>query len=99
VILPLLAKYRATAMIAGHDHNYQRSEPPEGVTVIVTGGAGAPLYEKSQEAEKQNPYSQAFAAVLHYCLFVIEGDACTMQALTPEGETLDTRIWRARTCP
>ena len=99
VILPLLAKYRATAMIAGHDHNYQRSEPPEGVTVIVTGGAGAPLYEESQEAGKQNPYSQAFAAVLHYCLFVIEGDACTMQALTPEGETLDTRIWRARTCP
>jgi predicted phosphodiesterase len=96
VILPLLAKYRATAMIAGHDHNYQRSEPPEGVTVIVTGGAGAPLYQESEDAAGQNPYSKAFAAVLHYCLFAIDGDACTMQALTPEGKVLDERSWNAR---
>ena len=96
VIMPLLAKYHATAMIAGHDHNYQRSEPPEGVTVIVTGGAGAPLYKESAEASRQNPYSKTFADVLNYCVFTVDGGVCTMQALTPDGKVLDTRTWTQR---
>ena len=96
VILPLLARYGVAAMIAGHDHNYQRSEPPEGVSVIVTGGAGAPLYKQSENAEKQNPPLKVFADVLNYCLFTVDGDTCVMQALTPEGKELDTRTWKAR---
>ena len=36
-IMPLLAKYKATAMFAGHDHNYERSEPP--ADKAVTSGA------------------------------------------------------------
>ena len=39
-ILPLMKKYHATAFISGHDHDYERSEPPDGVTCIVSGGAG-----------------------------------------------------------
>ena len=35
-----MKKYVHTAFIAGHDHDYERSEPPDGVTVIVSGGAG-----------------------------------------------------------
>jgi len=95
-VLPLLAKYGATAFIAGHDHFYERSEPPSGVTCVVTGGAGAPLYGKSDTPETDNPHSVAFAQELHYCLLEISGDTCTMQVVTPEGETIDTRTWQAR---
>ena len=95
-ILPLLKKYHATAMFAGHDHLYERSEPPDGVTVIITGGAGAPLYQKVAEAEKQNPYSKAFASRLHYCLVSVTAEHCRLRALTPEGEELDTREWSPR---
>jgi predicted phosphodiesterase len=99
VILPLLIKHKVTAMIAGHDHCYERSEPPGEVSVIVTGGGGARLYKKEKEAgaKKQNPHSEAFASELHYCLFVVDGRTCTMQALTPDGRQLDTRTWEART--
>jgi len=93
VIMPLLQKYKATAMIAGHDHVYERSESPGGVTVIITGGAGAPRYSKAEDAERQNPYSKVFAPVLHYCLFEVKGDTCTMKVLTPEGDVIDTRTW------
>ncbi len=93
VIIPLLQKYKVTAMIAGHDHVYERSEPPGGVTVIITGGAGAPRYSKAEDAERQNPYSKVFAPVLHYCLFEVAGDTCTMKVLTPEGDVIDTRTW------
>ena len=96
VIMPLLAKYGATAMLAGHDHFYERSEPPEGVTMIVSGGAGVRLRDKWADAETQNPHSKAFAKRYHYCVFTIEGDTCTMQAVTPDGEVLDERTWPAR---
>jgi len=94
-ILPLMKKYRATAFIAGHDHHYERSEPPEGVTVIVSGGAGAPLYPKVPNPW-QNPHSKAFEWKHHFCLFTINGNQCAMQALTPEGKLLDSKSWIER---
>jgi hypothetical protein len=94
--MPLLEKYNATAMFAGHDHFYERSEPEGGVTAFVTGGAGAPLRNKAKDAAKQNPYSKVFEKRLHYCLITVGEDSCTLEALTPEGEVLDTRTWKAR---
>ena len=96
VLMPLLKRYRATALIAGHDHCYERSEPPGGVTHIITGGAGAPPYGKSKDAARQNPHSKVFVSKLHYCLFDIKGDSCVFAAITPEGKVLDTRSWQAR---
>lgn len=95
-IVPLLVKYKATAFITGHDHTYERSELPGGLTHIISGGAGAPLRVKTPEAARQNPYSVVFASVLHYCLFEIDGDICTMKAITPEGAVIDSRSWKAR---
>ena len=48
VIVPLLEKHGVTAMFASHDHNYERSVLPSGLTCITTGGAGALLREKSE---------------------------------------------------
>ena len=99
VILPLLARYNATAMIAGHDHCYERSEPPGGVTHIITGGAGAPRHGPVPDAREQNPHSKTFAARLHYCLFEVAEKTCTMKAVTPEGQFLDAVTWKARFVP
>ncbi|MHC4295568.1 MAG: metallophosphoesterase family protein [Planctomycetota bacterium] len=96
LVAPLLVKYNATAMIAGHDHFYERSEPPGGVTHIITGGGGAPLRKKSENPTEQNPYSKAFASELHYCLFEVDGDVCTAKAITTEGKLLDSKTWSAR---
>jgi hypothetical protein len=96
VIMPLLERHKATAYLAGHDHRYERSEPPGGVSVVVTGGGGAPLHKKKPGGEAQNPYSEVLEVQLHYCLFEIDGDTCVMKAITPEGEQLDIRTWKAR---
>ncbi len=95
-IVPLLARYKATAFVVGHDHLYERSELPGPITQIISGGAGAPLRGKYPRAATQNPYSAVFASKLHYCLFEVDGDTCTMQALTPDGQLLDSRSWPAR---
>ncbi len=96
VLMPLLKKHNATAMFAGHDHFYERSEPEDGVTMIVTGGAGAPLRDKHENAEVQNPHSVVFAKQNHYCLLTLEGDACILKVLTPDGTVVDTLTWPAR---
>jgi hypothetical protein len=94
-ILPLMKKYGAAVFLAGHEHNYERCESPEGVTVIVSGGAGAPLYKRVL-TPAENPYSKVFESTHNYCLFNIDGNHCSMQALTPEGRVIDTKSWPAR---
>jgi len=96
VLMPLLAEHDGTAFIAGHDHFYERSEPPGGVSAVITGGGGARVYGKREDAAQINPYSKVFAAELHYCVFEVAGDTCTMTVRTPDGRTIDTRTWQAR---
>jgi 3',5'-cyclic AMP phosphodiesterase CpdA len=94
-LMPLFEKYQVTAVICGHDHVYERSEPGR-VSVIVTGGAGAPLYTLATNAAAQNPYSKVFVKAFHYCHFSVEGAVCRLRALTPEGKVLDEHSWPAR---
>lgn len=97
VIVPMLARHKATAFVVSHEHHYERSELPGGVVQIIAGGAGVPCSGKRPQAKAQNPYSKVFAKTLHYCLFEIKGNACTFRAKTPEGRVVDTLTWRSRT--
>jgi hypothetical protein len=42
--VPVLERHRAPLVLNGHDHNYQRFVSSGGVTYVVTGGGGRPLY-------------------------------------------------------
>jgi len=59
---PLFEKYGVDMVFQSHNHYYQRIKPPDGIMYIVTGGAGAPLY---------NPEDGAFVEksmkAYHYC--------------------------------
>jgi len=101
-VFELLEKHRATAMIAGDAHGYERSEPGRGTTMIVSAGAGAPLYW-AIEPKMINPHSAVFCSEYNYCLFSVEGDTCTMRAYgfgdqdeLAEPRVIDTRTWKAR---
>ena len=95
-IVPILVRHGVTAMLCGHDHGYERSELPGGLTAVVTGGAGAGTYPKHANAATQNPYSAAFSAKHHYSLIRVEGDTAVLTAVTPEGQVIDRRTWAAR---
>ena len=96
VVVPLLEKHGATAMFAGHDHSYERSVLPSGLTCITTGGAGAPLRDKAAESEKQNPYSKLFLAKEHYCLLSVTHDSCSLVVYDAEGGELDRTTFSPR---
>lgn len=97
-VQPRLEKLKATAMFTSHEHLYERSELPSGLTHIVSGGAGAPRGQKGEEApgKQYNPYSKLLEPVLHFCVIEVDGASCTMKVLSPGGKEIDTRTWPAR---
>jgi hypothetical protein len=68
----------------GHDHNYQRSLV-RGVTYVVTGGGGAPIYEIRRVDDDLLAYANAH----HVVHFTLAGDTLMGVAMTPEGIELD----------
>lgn len=89
-VLPAFAGAGIDFVMTGHSHEYERFrpvEPPgEGnyVTYMVAGGGGAPLYEV--EPTTYHAYARA---VYHFCLFHIQGEVLTMDAIDPNGRTFD----------
>jgi len=69
----------------GHKHNYERNEV-NGVTYVVTGGGGAPLYA----AVEREPTQAVFALAHHFVLVRIAGNRLEATAISVDGEVLDT---------
>ncbi|MFB0537964.1 MAG: metallophosphoesterase [Anaerolineae bacterium] len=83
-LCPLFEQYGVTIVFTGHDHDYERSVA-NGVTYIVTGGGGAPLYQKGRD----NPASVYFASVHHFVQITLSGDTLHGVAIEPDGTEFD----------
>jgi hypothetical protein len=83
-LCPLFEQYGVTIVFNGHDHDYERSVA-NGVTYIVTGGGGAPLYPKVND----NPAGVYFASVHHFVRITISGDTLYGVAIEPDGTEFD----------
>jgi hypothetical protein len=81
---PLLVKHRVTAVMAGHDHVYERIVR-DGVTYLVSGGGGAPLYSRA----RSTPGSKAFASTYNWVLLTLDGERVSLEARSLEGVLLD----------
>ena len=99
VILPLLGKHKATALISGWDPSYERCEPTpdKGCTQIVTGTAGKDSYPFSPTATRLNPFRQGdgrdwagFAGhgARSLCVFEVSADAIEFRALAVANDML-----------
>lgn len=65
-LTPLIKKYSIQLVFNGHDHAYQRFLK-DGVNYIVTGGGGAPLYNKVNNSNAEK-YLKKYLKTYHYCL-------------------------------
>jgi predicted phosphodiesterase len=83
-LVPLLEKYGVDVVFSGHDHDYERLEA-EGVTYVVTGGGGAPLYGRKGGSAGSRLFAEAF----HFVRVCVERGGMTLEARTPGGGTLD----------
>jgi 3',5'-cyclic AMP phosphodiesterase CpdA len=83
-LIPLFERYGVNMVFNGHAHNYERFLYNK-IYYIITGGGGAPLYERSGKAE----YSQVFAKVYHFCKLSINGDQLTVTAIDIDANVVD----------
>ena len=83
-LTPLFERYGVDIVFNGHKHNYERNEV-NGITYIVTGGGGAPLYP----LEEQEPTQAAFALAHHFVLLEINGHHLEATAISVNGVELD----------
>ena len=93
----ILGRHAVTAIVHGDEHNYSRllvdaetlGAPLERpVWHLVSGGAGAPFYAQDTSV----PWSErvaVFDARQHFLRFRIDGDDCTIEAISREGGLID----------
>ncbi len=82
--VPLFEKYDVPLVMAGHDHDYQRSIPINGVTYVVTGGA-ATLRPTGRE-----DFTEVSTSTLHYTDLLLEPDRLTLRAIDQGGSQFDS---------
>jgi hypothetical protein len=82
---PILEKHHVQLVLNGHDHNYERTNPINGVTYVVTGGGGAGTRDM-----KSSWFTAYGDAVIHVVYVTIEGNRLTMHALDGEGTEFDS---------
>ena len=81
--VPLFTRYDVPLVLAGHDHDYQRSLPLDGVTYVVSGG-GAKLRPTGAE-----DFTAVSASVLHYLDLLVYPRQIIGRAIDQSGKLVD----------
>jgi 3',5'-cyclic AMP phosphodiesterase CpdA len=81
---PLFADAGVPLVLAGHDHDYQRSTPQGGVTYVVS-GAGA-----STRGVGHQDFTAVSSATLHYLDLLAYDDRLVGRAIDQQGNLLDS---------
>jgi len=83
--VPLFAGAGTKLVLAGHDHNYERTTPQSGVTYITTGGGGAELYDAGRSG-----FTAISAKRHHFLDLNVFADRIEGKAIDKSGQVFDT---------
>jgi acid phosphatase type 7 len=90
LFVPLLEKHRVPLVLSGHEHDYERFEPRNGVTYVVSGGGGRETRDVGHGS--MTAFSEA---VLHFLSVEVSGDEMVVHAIDGTGREFDqARILR-----
>jgi predicted phosphodiesterase len=84
-LVPLMERYKVTAMFNGHDHNYQHFEKNH-IHYVTTGGGGAPLYD----VEMPPAYiTRKVEKTENFVRVQVDGRKAAVEALGPDSRVID----------
>ncbi len=83
----LAKRYGVELVVAGHDHNYERTKPIDGTTYIVSGSAGAPIRPVTPRS-----FSASSRTEPHYVLVDCEPHRLIIRAVNLRGNAFDTYV-------
>ncbi len=81
---PLFEQYGVQLVLAGHDHDYQRSEKIGGVTYVVSGGAA-----KLRQAHRAD-FTEAAWSTYHFLDVAVWPDRLELRAVDQQGDVFDS---------
>jgi hypothetical protein len=84
----LLARHKVDLVISGHDHIYERGEGRTSsydLRYVISGGAGAPLYDE----RTGDKFTRMFASAFHFVEIDANGDHVDVIAHRPDGSVLE----------
>ncbi|HEY7375533.1 MAG TPA: metallophosphoesterase [Polyangia bacterium] len=85
-LVPILKAHHVQLVLSGHDHDYERFQPIDGITYIVTGGGGKGVRDFSSLEQ-----GSAFAdAVIHVLVVTVDADTLTTHAIDGTGREFDS---------
>lgn len=86
-LAPLLEKYGVQLVLAGHDHNYERTRPQNGTTFVVTGGGGI-----GTRAVGTSSFTALSEDVIHFVYGEVSTDELTLHAIDATGREFDSVV-------
>ena len=82
---PILEKHRVPLVLAGHEHDYERTRPIAGVTYVVTGGGG-----RTPRGVGFSAFTAVSEAILHFVHITVEPQKMTLVAIDDAGREFDS---------
>ncbi|HYN35143.1 MAG TPA: metallophosphoesterase [Ilumatobacteraceae bacterium] len=82
-IAPFVERYGVQLVLSGHDHDYQRSTPIDGVTYVVSGGASGT--RRTGEAD----FTEVAYSWHNFVDIAITGDQLVLRAIGQDGSVFD----------
>lgn len=86
-VAALAKKHGVELVIAGHDHDYERTRSIDGTTYMVSGSGGAPIRPVSPRSFTAEARTEP-----HYVLVDVESDRMILRAVNLQGDTFDTYV-------
>jgi predicted phosphodiesterase len=86
-LAPIAQKYGVQLILAGHDHDYERVEPQNGVAYVVTGGGG--VGTRSVGSSSFTAFSED---VIHFVYGEVGVDEMVLHAIDATGREFDSVV-------
>ena len=87
LVAPIFEKHHVQLVLSGHDHNYQRMIPQNGVAYVVTGGGGRGTYDVSSAS-----FTAFSTEVIEFVYVEVGADELVLHAIDATGVEFDSMV-------
>jgi hypothetical protein len=87
ILSPVLEKHHVQLVLSGHDHDYERMKPQNGVQFVVTGGGGKGTYNVTTSS-----FTAFSAEVIHFVQVEVGVDELVLHAIDATGKEFDSVV-------
>jgi hypothetical protein len=87
--VPVLEQHKVPLVLNGHEHDYERTTPQNGVIYVVTGGGGRGVREVGRSS-----FTAFSEAVIHFVYVTVSGNELALHAIDGLGREFDSLVIR-----